>query len=417
MKKFILSFWLILLNVNVHGLLATHGTFPIGWGTKSVGMGGVAVAYPQDTLVAATNPAGMYFVPYELDVGGRLFSPIRNYSYTTFGGDDVWSGARFFLIPHLGYTQKLGGCGVAGLSLYGYGGMNTKYPRNNPVFGQEGMMGGDYAILIVAPSYSFPLLPDWLCCHSIGISPLIAAQRIDIAGLENFRSLSSDPANVTNNGYDWAIGIGVRLGWMGQIFPSLFCAGPLWVGASYSTQVLMTRFPKYNGLFAQRGRLNVPAHYTVGMRWELTPCLNIAYDYQRILFGGVRAFGNGIESIFEGVKLGEKKGAGFGWKDIGVSKVGVDYCFCNCLQVRTGGSFGPIPYSNTQMDFNIIAPAVTRYHWSLGATWFIGECQEFDVAYSYAFKQSIKGQSRFGLGEIKHQMYQNLFEVNYSWRF
>ncbi len=39
--------------------LATNGYFSHGWGTKSKAMAGVAAALPQDTLVSATNPAGM----------------------------------------------------------------------------------------------------------------------------------------------------------------------------------------------------------------------------------------------------------------------------------------------------------------------------------------------------------------------
>ncbi len=36
---------------------ATNGMFMIGYGVKSVGMGGVAIAFAQDALVGATNPA------------------------------------------------------------------------------------------------------------------------------------------------------------------------------------------------------------------------------------------------------------------------------------------------------------------------------------------------------------------------
>ena len=38
---------------------ATTGYFQHGYGIKSKGMGGVGIALPQDSLAAATNPAGM----------------------------------------------------------------------------------------------------------------------------------------------------------------------------------------------------------------------------------------------------------------------------------------------------------------------------------------------------------------------
>ena len=38
---------------------ATDGYFPHGYGVKSQGMGGIGVAFPQDSIAAAMNPAGM----------------------------------------------------------------------------------------------------------------------------------------------------------------------------------------------------------------------------------------------------------------------------------------------------------------------------------------------------------------------
>jgi long-chain fatty acid transport protein len=55
--------------------LATNGYFAHGWGTKSKAMAGVATALPQDTLVTATNPAGMAFMGNRLDLGVSFFNP------------------------------------------------------------------------------------------------------------------------------------------------------------------------------------------------------------------------------------------------------------------------------------------------------------------------------------------------------
>jgi long-chain fatty acid transport protein len=47
-----------LLRYRSHG---DQRLFSYGFGTTAKGMAGVATALPQDTLVAATNPAGMVF--------------------------------------------------------------------------------------------------------------------------------------------------------------------------------------------------------------------------------------------------------------------------------------------------------------------------------------------------------------------
>jgi long-chain fatty acid transport protein len=38
---------------------ATNGYLPHGYGMKALGMGGAGIAYPQDAIAAAVNPAGM----------------------------------------------------------------------------------------------------------------------------------------------------------------------------------------------------------------------------------------------------------------------------------------------------------------------------------------------------------------------
>ena len=57
---------------------ATTGYFQHGYGIKAKGMGGVGIALPQDSLAAATNPAGMAFVGNRLDAGLDWFRPIRD---------------------------------------------------------------------------------------------------------------------------------------------------------------------------------------------------------------------------------------------------------------------------------------------------------------------------------------------------
>ena len=54
-----------------HSTYANNGYFSIGYGAKMMGMAGAAIAFPQDTLAGAVNPAGMS--QFEgLDIGARL---------------------------------------------------------------------------------------------------------------------------------------------------------------------------------------------------------------------------------------------------------------------------------------------------------------------------------------------------------
>ena len=42
-------------------VFATNGMWMIGYGAKATGMGGAGVAYPQDAMAAAYNPASRIF--------------------------------------------------------------------------------------------------------------------------------------------------------------------------------------------------------------------------------------------------------------------------------------------------------------------------------------------------------------------
>ena len=132
---------------------ATNGYFSHGWGTKSKAMAGVATALPQDTLVSATNPAGMAFLGQRLDLGVSFFNPsprgyeakndyptqtvpatdgTNNFSVEFPTGGFVTPGrydsdSDWFLIPSFGYNHPLNDRSTIGVSVYGNGGMNTDY--------------------------------------------------------------------------------------------------------------------------------------------------------------------------------------------------------------------------------------------------------------------------------------------------
>lgn len=132
---------------------ATNGYFSYGWGTKSKAMAGVATALPQDTLVAASNPAGMAFMGRRFDLGVAFFNPSpRGYEAAddystrsvpaTDGANDFQvefptggfitpgrydSDGDWFAIPSLGYNHPLNERSSIGVSIYGNGGMNTDY--------------------------------------------------------------------------------------------------------------------------------------------------------------------------------------------------------------------------------------------------------------------------------------------------
>ena len=404
-KRVVFLLFLLTLSRYVHG---THGFFATGYGTKALGMGGVATAYAQDSLVAATNPAGMYWIGSRVDIGAQLFMPIRRYSYSTDEeGHKAKSQRNYFIIPHLGasYNNLPLKNSSLGVSIYGYGGINTQYPKSNPTFG-HGKLGVSAEILVVAPTFAYVFLKK----QSLGASILLGGQKIKLYGLQNLRAASSSPSYVSNNGYNFAAGGGVRVGWLGQF------GSHIWLGAAYSTKIYMAKpMFKYRGIFADHGKFNVPANFSVGVRYKIIDPMNFAFDFQRIFYKDIRAIGNSV-SLFSPGTLGEKNGAGFGWHNLSVYKFGLDFNLKTII-MRAGYAYSRVPYSSKQIDFNIIAPAVVKHHITVGASVTIQEHHEIDVAYFHAYGNTIAGQSRFGLGQVKHHMFQNGIEINYGLKF
>jgi long-chain fatty acid transport protein len=117
---------------------ATDGYFSTGYGIKQQGWGGAGLAFPQDSLAAATNPAGMVFVGNRFDFGMTYFRPIRGATITGTGfADGPYDASRHknYFIPEIGYNHLVNPNLSLGVSIYGNGGMNTSYTTPIPLLG------------------------------------------------------------------------------------------------------------------------------------------------------------------------------------------------------------------------------------------------------------------------------------------
>ena len=389
---------------------ATDGYFLTGYGTKQQGQGGAGVAYPADSLAGATNPAGLFLVGNRLDIGLTLFRPNRSATITSpspaagpYDGNRVTN----FELPELGYSLRYRPNLVLGVALYGNGGLNTSYAAQIPLLGT--WHGG----VDIEQAFISPTLAYKAGAHNyFGIAANIAVQRFAAEGLQNFESstYSIAPANVTNNGYSYSSGGGVRVGWLGELNKVVS------VGATYQSRTYVSKFNKYSGLFAERGGFDVPANFAGGGAVKLGSKATLLFDEERILYGTVKSIAN---SDANQAQLGADNGPGFGWHDINVSKVGLDYDVNPSLTLRGGYNHGGAPFDGTQAFFNILAPAVTKDHLHVGATWSSKDGKEISIAYIHAFNNTVYGVNSippgFGGGNANLSMYQNSFQVAFGW--
>ena len=408
MKQKILVSMLIAGGFLAPAAYATNGYFSHGYGIKSEGMGGVGIAFPQDSLAAATNPAGMVMVGNRMDLGLEWFKPSRSAQITGSpvpGANGTYdaNGKTNFFIPNFGYNRMISSDSSLGVSVYGNGGMNTTYTTANPLLGASPAMM-NLEQLFVAPTFSMKVDDK----NYFGISLNLAYQRFKAQGLENFTAVSQTPTGVTNNGTDTSMGYGLHLGWIQQVTPNVS------VGATYQTKTKMGKFNKYAGLFANQGSFDIPATYGAGIAVKVAPPTTVAFDVQRIMYNDVPSIANPNPTG----QLGSANGTGFGWQNMTVYKLGVSHDVNQNLTLRAGWDHNNVAIPQSQTYFNIIAPATVTDHLTLGGTWKLADKSEISFYYMHAFRKTIYGNGSLagaGGGESNLTLSEDSLGVSYGW--
>jgi len=408
---------------------ATDGYFSHGYGMKAKGMGGAAIATAQDAFGGANNPASMVFAGDRLDLGIDWFSPRRKIERTGSGGFgagsldlNVDSDSTNFFIPEFAYNKMLSQSMSLGVSVYGNGGMNTDYPGGqlgarcgapvapaNALCG-TGRLGVDLTQLIIAPTLAYKVSAN----HSLGIAPLFGYQRFEAKGLQAFGPLSQSAGDLTDKGHDSSTGWGMRVGYLGRLTDSFS------IGAMYTSKMRMSPFKKYQGLFAEGGDFDIPEHYGAGVSIKPADRWMVALDYVRINVNAVKAPGNPSASA---APLGASNGPGFGWQNINVFKLGVQWQYSDKLALRVGYNHSDNPIGPADVTFNILAPGVVTEMYTAGFTYAFDAKSELTMAYMHAMNNSVTGSSFFnnfgpGVGGTeKISMYQNSLGIAYAWKF
>jgi len=435
---------------------ATNGYFAHGTSTAEKGLAGAGVAYSQDTLAAANNPAGMVWQGARYDIGAALFAPMRDYSseggpalppgtpcgpcpFSIGDGDQsIDSDNELFLIPQFGYNWAIDNKSTIGISVFGNGGLNTEYKGGTAILGPgpggtnfelpgtfgDGTTGVDLSQLFISTTYAAKINDT----TSWGVSGIVAYQRFEAKGLGNFAPFSTDTDNLTNNDYDTSTGFGIRLGIQTEISPGIR------FGAAYQPEIDMSEFDDYAGLFAEDGDFNIPSNFTVGMAIDIRDHGVLVIDIQQINYEDVPAVSNPIAPLVDGSCvtgptggtgdgcLGGDDGAGFGWEDMTVVKIGYQWQDGD-MTWRVGYSTGDQPIPSSEVVFNILAPGVMEDHLTFGFTRQLDANSSIDFSAMYAPSNSVKGDNTFEPNppfdpqEIELEMDQYELALSYNRRF
>lgn len=342
---------------------ATNGLSSHGYGIVNKGMGGAGVAWSQDSLSAATNPAGMNSVGNKLDFGAEIFSSHRGYAVTDGTLVSPGEGTFYlsegsersknvnFIIPSFGYNKMLENGSSLGVSVY-MSGNNTDYSGDTYFGGDAGI---DLNQIFVVPTYSWRLNEN----HAFGVSPTLAYQTFEFSGVSQFSGLSSNGNKMSDRGPDQSWGYGLAVGWQGSLSKSIH------VGASYRSEIRMGKLSKYSGLLAEQGDRDIPANLIVGMAWH-GGNHNVVFDIQRIAYSDVKSTANRFLPNLKESQLGDDGGAGFGWKHMTIYKLGYQWDVRATTSLRAGLNYGEHFVRDSEIFLNLMSPAITEWHYTLG---------------------------------------------------
>ena len=372
---------------------ATQGTFPHGYGVKSEGMGGVAIALAQDSLVGATNPAGMVLVGSRVDVGVALLK-VDNGAYFAGTKYDGSADKSLYIIPQLGANWMLDPVSSLGVTVVGNG-VGTNYDDADNIGGLKAP-SSELKQMVATVSYARKLSDH----HAVGVGLILARQVLDIGGTASIG---------LPEGRDDSYGAGLRLGWTGDV------GGGVQVGASYATKVDMTRMDRFEGLLPGLGDFDIPASFGFGASL-VRGAWTFGIDAQRILWSDVRSIGNDGVGNATGAP-GTNNGPGFGWRDQSVWRTGVAYAVDSQWTLRAGYNHGTRLLDRRDTFLGVLAPSANRRHFTLGTTLALKDGSEFSVAYARSFKETVHGTGAPPDGLTSLYMGQDWLSASYSVKF
>lgn len=433
---------------------ATNGYYGHGIGTHNKAQAGAGSAAPTMSIDIANNPAAAALVDSRWDVGLSLFSPDRSYETGdslingqfgafTIGPNDIDSENDWFPIPYVAKVWKMDNDQALGFAFYGRGGMNTEWrggtatfdpdgPGPAPVMTLPGTYGSGTAGVNLMQGFIELAWAGSIGDFHWGITPMLAIQAFEARGLGSFAGYTETfarsggtqfPQNLSNNGHEYSWGYGIKLGGIWQATETVSLA------LAYQSKMSMTELDDYADLFAEQGGFDMPAFTRAGISWRPSGNFGLHFDVEHIQYGEVDAVGNPVQNLFScptagmgGMEfekcLGGNKGAGFGWDDMTIYKLGVNWTASSLphYTFRAGYSYGDQPIPNDQMTFNILAPGIMEDHFTFGVNRERSNGHEISMSLMYAPEQEVKGPNNFDpTQQVEFSMSQFEIEFAYSW--
>lgn len=395
---------------------------------KAAGMGDVGVAYPQDSLAQAYNPAGITDVPNTMDLNAALVH-VKQTAWVR-DNNGIQNILHNFPVPSVAASQPIPVNGKFSASTRHKnvpavsGGIVYHLPHDMvvgfavwandfvKVTGKPNALVGNSLIthtpptpptVILAKKFGIefenvqggPTFAVKLFGCSFGVQALFAVQREKYNGLAAFANatFSAHPGHVTDHGYSYSWGATYALGWKTDLRDWLS------LGLSFHPKIHMTRFKKYEGINPQRAKLDNPLQVAGGVTIRPYKGITVSADVTYQDVHDVHFLGNPVltQTGLINDKLGSNEGSGYGWKRRVYYNLGADWKINDQFQVRAGYEHINRVVRRSQTFLNVgTLPAVITNYFSCGATWYAQwkplKGLRASVFYTHGFKRKVRGK-------------------------
>lgn len=405
---------------------ATNGYQMIGVGAYQKSLGGAVTAAPGSAMTAITNPAGLARIENRADFSMEAFMPDR---YTDFGpmmgGGKVDSDAELYGVPALGWKGPIGESGKMwfGGGMYGTSGMGADYEVTD-IMGGMGTWDGYSSIQFwqMAPALAWNV-NDKL---DLGVALNIDYQSVGFKQRMNM-DMGMGPMNVMN--FDLgksasAFGFGITLGALYDVTDRLT------LGASYKSKQSFSDL-EYNLAAGDIGQMNPntgafdggPAgQYELGLDYPQQLAAGLAYAVtDKVTVSADVKWINWEDTMDE---LSVKGPGGFsfamdpGWEDQIVYAIGVQWAVNEKVNLRAGFNYAEAPLEKEDVSANLILPAVTTTHYTVGGDIKLDKHWDLGFHFMYSPEETLKAPaSDPNMPGVEVGMEQTSVGVNLGYRF
>ncbi|MGC3999543.1 MAG: outer membrane protein transport protein [Anaeromyxobacter sp.] len=361
---------------------ATNGTRVIGFGPAQSAMGGVGVGFTTDGNALASNPAGITELGQRLDLSvGWLAADVEHQatgtptggappSLFTHDGQTVASTRGGSPIPALAFVSPVGRNFSAGVGLFCISGLGVEYPEN--IYLSKAKT--DYLVARLAPGLAYRF-GDQLSV-GVAVNVMMAQLVYDIAG-----NLPPEMGGQVKHSTATSWGYGATLG------VKFTPVKMLSIGAAYETKGYFQDFSFDVPGGTDELTFDQPQLATLGASLRPFDSLVIAADLQWIDWSDT--MGKGLPAYSQ--RQPTTMPWDLNWEDQWVLKAGAQLTVLRGLDLRVGYNHGKMPLDPSRAFENLVFPAVTEDHYTVGVGWAVTDALSLQASAIYSPEARISG--------------------------